>query len=393
MQCSKARSTPGASTPAPSTAFGAMTYRPSSVPAGEGPVRRWRRRPPDRHRARDLGHSPHGAAPPATGSAAGTRAGARSPRLAPRLLGRAGALPAVRADAPGLPVGPDRRAFGTMTQRRVRYQRAKGCSSWTESSVGRATSLGIWGTATRGGRGTSGAARHRRACRRGPPGRRRQLVGQPSRRRPARLRRRALDVRAMDMPAGSGATACGLASRRSGDGTTPGGVFPLASMTAPDGRRSSSSATASTLACAARGARSSRRLLGRDAQHRGLQPARHPHGGKLPEPGRVPRQLPGSYSRAAIIGANMGPTARATPPASRRWRRRSSSTVTRTTPPATAADVGLVSLEQRQPDLRPAAAGSRAGLLRSAGPNPAEFRVRGLRWVVMVWSSYGGVDT
>ena len=27
-----------------------------------------------------------------------------------------------------------------------------------------------------------------------------------------------------------------LANRRSGDGTTPGGVFPLASMTAPDGQ-------------------------------------------------------------------------------------------------------------------------------------------------------------
>ena len=84
-----------------------------------------------------------------------------------------------------------------------------------------------------------------------------------------------------------------LSARRSGDGTTPGGIFPLGSMTAPDGQtfqffgNGANPGVRGTWRQVKVG-----RLLGGDAEHGGLQHAGHPHGGHLHEPRRVPRQLP-----------------------------------------------------------------------------------------------------
>ena len=99
-----------------------------------------------------------------------------------------------------------------------------------------------------------------------------------------------------------------LANRRSGDGTTPGGIFPLGSMTAPDGQTFQFFGNGVNP-----GVRGTWRQVkagdcwGATPEHGRLQHARHPHGGQLHEPRRVPRQLPEAYSRAALIGANMGP--------------------------------------------------------------------------------------
>ena len=69
----------------------------------------------------------------------------------------------------------------------------------------------------------------------GPSGRGRDGHRLPGRRRPARPRRHVWQCAAMDMPGRVGSNGVReLATRRSGDGTTPGGIFGLGTMTAPN---------------------------------------------------------------------------------------------------------------------------------------------------------------
>ena len=157
---------------------------------------------------------------------------------APWLIGSPGALSTVAAHRARLPGRPDSTApSATMTHNGVvRYQRAKGLLA--DGVVGRqtGTSLGIWGTAASGG-GTAGATNVHAPA--GVPASARQVVVVNS-----SGSRADVDLlmfgggrwtcARMDMPARVGRNGVrALANRRSGDGTTPGGVFPLGSMTAP----------------------------------------------------------------------------------------------------------------------------------------------------------------
>ena len=147
-----------------------------------------------------------------------------------------------RLTALGYPVGPLDGAFGNMTHNGVvRYQRAKGL--FADGIVGRitGTSLGIWGTAASGG-GAPAAPASQCTPPSGVPTAARQVVVVNSSGSVADVD---LLVNSggrwtcsrMDMPGRVGRNGVRtLANRRSGDGTTPGGVFPLASMTAPDGQ-------------------------------------------------------------------------------------------------------------------------------------------------------------
>ena len=147
-----------------------------------------------------------------------------------------------RLTALGYPVGPIDGAFGTMTHNGVvRYQRAKGLLA--DGIVGRVTgtSLGIWGTTASGG-GAPAAPTSQCTPPSGVPAAARQVVVVNSSGSVADV-----DLLVytggrwtcprMDMPGRVGRNGVrALANRRSGDGTTPGGTFPLASMTAPDGQ-------------------------------------------------------------------------------------------------------------------------------------------------------------
>jgi L,D-peptidoglycan transpeptidase YkuD (ErfK/YbiS/YcfS/YnhG family) len=147
-------------------------------------------------------------------------------------------------NAQGYRAGPVDGGFGPMTYRAViRYQQAAGL--FVDGVVGRqtATSLGIWGTAASGGGSTGGTAGGAPCT---PP------TGVPTAARQVVVvtssgSRADVDLLVFsggrwtcarsDMPGRVGRNGVrALASRRSGDGTTPGGVFPLGAMTAPDGQ-------------------------------------------------------------------------------------------------------------------------------------------------------------
>jgi peptidoglycan hydrolase-like protein with peptidoglycan-binding domain len=147
-----------------------------------------------------------------------------------------------RLTALGYPVGPIDGAFGNMTHNGVvRYQRAKGLLA--DGIVGRitATALGIWGTAASS---PSGGSTSTAQCTppSGVPASARQVlvVNSSGSRADVDLLVSAggrWTCARMDMSGRVGRNGVrALANRRSGDGTTPGGVFPLASMTAPDGQ-------------------------------------------------------------------------------------------------------------------------------------------------------------
>jgi peptidoglycan hydrolase-like protein with peptidoglycan-binding domain/L,D-peptidoglycan transpeptidase YkuD (ErfK/YbiS/YcfS/YnhG family) len=149
-----------------------------------------------------------------------------------------------RLTALGYPVGPIDGAFGTMTSNGVvRYQRTKGL--FVDGVVGpqTGTALGIW-SATASGGGSTGSAGGGAQCTppAGVPAGSRQVVVVNS-----SGSRADVDLLVFsggrwtcarsDMPGRVGRNGeRALASRRSGDGTTPGGVFPLGAMTAPDGQ-------------------------------------------------------------------------------------------------------------------------------------------------------------
>ncbi len=172
----------------------------------------------------------------------------------------------------------------------VRYQRAKGL--FVDGVVGRqtGTSLGIWGATASGG-GSTGSTGGGAQCTppAGVPAGARQVVVVNS-----SGSRADVDLLVFsggrwtcarsDMPGRVGRNGVrALASRRSGDGTTPGGVFPLGVDDRPRRpdvpvlRQRRQPRRARHLAPG-----SGRRLLGRDAEHRRLQPPRHAHGGHLP---------------------------------------------------------------------------------------------------------------
>jgi peptidoglycan hydrolase-like protein with peptidoglycan-binding domain len=215
-----------------------------------------------------------------------------------------------RLTALGYPVGPLDGLFGTMTYNGVvRYQRAEGLLA--DGVVGRqtGTSLGIWGAAGGGGSGTSQCAPPA-----GVPAAARQVVVVNS------VGSRAdVDLLVfsggrwtcsrMDMAGRVGRNGVrALANRRSGDGTTPGGIFALGSMTAPNGRtfqffgngvnpgvQGTWHQVRAGDCWAAIPNRPSYNLMQ-------TRPASHCN-----SPDEYLVNFQQSYSRAAIIGANMGP--------------------------------------------------------------------------------------
>lgn len=99
-----------------------------------------------------------------------------------------------------------------------------------------------------------------------------------------------------------------LAARRSGDGTTPGGVFPLGSMTAPDGQ---------TFQFFGNGANPGVRGVWRQVRPGdcwGATPGSPDHNqlvsrsaGACRAPDEYLPHITGAYTAAALIGANTGP--------------------------------------------------------------------------------------
>jgi peptidoglycan hydrolase-like protein with peptidoglycan-binding domain/L,D-peptidoglycan transpeptidase YkuD (ErfK/YbiS/YcfS/YnhG family) len=221
-----------------------------------------------------------------------------------------------RLTALGYPVGPTDGLFGSMTYGGVvRYQQAKGL--FVDGIVGPQTggSLGIWGSAASGG-GSPAPSTGSSQC--APPsgvpaGARQVVVVNSSGSR--------ADVDLL-VSSGGGWTCARsdmsgrvgrngvrtLAQRRSGDGTTPGGIFPLASMTAPDGQTfqffgngvnpgvhgSWRQVRAGDCWGATPNTPDYNRLAGRTAAN-------------CQSPDEYLVNFQQSYSRAALIGANVGP--------------------------------------------------------------------------------------
>jgi peptidoglycan hydrolase-like protein with peptidoglycan-binding domain len=220
-----------------------------------------------------------------------------------------------RLTALGYPVGPLDGAFGNMTHNGVvRYQRAKGLLA--DGIVGRitGTSLGIWGSATTGGSTGASAGGQQCAPPAGTPATARQVVVVNS-----SGSRADVDLLVhtggrwtcarMDMPGRVGRNGVrALANRRSGDGTTPGGVFGLGSMTAPNGQTFQffgnganpgvhgtwHQVRAGDCWGATPNTADYNRLVTRTAAN-------------CQSPDEYLANIQGAYSRAALIGANMGP--------------------------------------------------------------------------------------
>jgi L,D-peptidoglycan transpeptidase YkuD (ErfK/YbiS/YcfS/YnhG family) len=99
-----------------------------------------------------------------------------------------------------------------------------------------------------------------------------------------------------------------LLERRSGDGTTPAGVFPLATMTAPDGQRFSFFGNAPDPGVQAGGYRRVRPgdCFGATPNTPGYGHLRVDTSCPGPDDEYLPH-YPTTYSNAALIGANMEP--------------------------------------------------------------------------------------
>ena len=216
-------------------------------------------------------------------------------------------------NAAGYPVGPVDGAFGNQTRRGVvAFQTAKRLV--TDGVAGRqtGTALGIWGAASSGGGTTGGSS----SCTppSGTPAAARQVLVVTSSGSRA-------DVDLLmytgskwicartDMVGRVGRNGVrALSARRSGDGTTPGGIFPLGSMTAPDGQ---------TFQFFGNGANPGVRGTWRQVKVGdcwGATPNTAAYNtlvtrtaATCKNPDEYLVNFQNSYSRAAIIGANMGP--------------------------------------------------------------------------------------
>lgn len=216
--------------------------------------------------------------------------------------------------AAGYPVGPVDGQFGNQTRAAViKYQRAKGLI--VDGVAGRqtASSLGIWGSPS-SAPAPSGSSASVCPPPRGLPAGARQVVvvtASGSRADVDLLVRRGSTWTCartnMSGRVGSNGVRT-LAQRRSGDGTTPGGIFPLGSMTAPDGQ---------TFQFFGNGVNPGvqgpwRQVRAGDCW--GATPNTADYNvlvrrtaGNCRAPDEYLPNFQGAYSRAALIGANMGP--------------------------------------------------------------------------------------
>ncbi|CAN5691775.1 hypothetical protein BH24ACT5_BH24ACT5_20330 [soil metagenome] len=217
----------------------------------------------------------------------------------------------------GYSVGPVDGIFGTQTYGGVvRYQRAKGL--YVDGVVGRqtATSLGIWGTAPAPAASSTPAATASGACT--PP------AGLPAAARQVVVVTSSGSWADIDLLVYSGGRwTCArsdmigrvgrngvrtLVNRRSGDDTTPGGVFPLGTMTAPDGQTFQFFGNGSNPGVPG----TWRQVKAGDCW--GATPGQSSYNALVSRAAAActgdDEYLPNyinSYSQAAIIGANMGP--------------------------------------------------------------------------------------
>jgi peptidoglycan hydrolase-like protein with peptidoglycan-binding domain len=214
-------------------------------------------------------------------------------------------------NAAGFSAGPVDGQFGSRTFGAVRgYQQSKGLV--VDGVAGRqtATSLGIWGTTSSPAPGGSTSCTPPSAT---PSAARQVLVVTASGSRAdvdllMHDGTRWICAR-MNMSGRVGRNGVRpLSQRRSGDGTTPGGVFPLASMTAPDGQ---------TFQFFGNGVNPGVRGTWRQIKRGdcwGATPSTADYNrlvtrtaANCQSPDEYLINFQGAYSRAAIIGANMGP--------------------------------------------------------------------------------------
>jgi peptidoglycan hydrolase-like protein with peptidoglycan-binding domain len=221
-----------------------------------------------------------------------------------------------RLTAVGYSVGPVDGIFGSMTRAGVlRYQQAKGL--YVDGIAGRqtGTSLGIWGAGTGSTGSSAGAAGGAAPCTppSGVPAGARQIVVVTSSGSTA-------DVDLLVYTGGQWTCARSdmagrvgrngvraLANRRSGDGTTPGGIFPLGSMTAPDGQTFQFFGNGVNP-----GVQGTWRQV-RSGDCWGATPNTPDYNrlvtraaANCQSPDEYLPNIQGAYSRAALIGANMG---------------------------------------------------------------------------------------
>ena len=216
--------------------------------------------------------------------------------------------------AAGFAVGPWDGQFGSRTYSAVRsYQQSKGL--FVDGVAGRqtASALGIWGTSSSPAPVPGGSTSCTPPA--GTPSGARQVVVVTASGSRADVDLLVHDgnrwtCSRMNMSGRVGRNGVrALAQRRSGDGTTPGGVFPLASMTAPDGQ---------TFQFFGNGVNPGVRGTWRQIRRGdcwGATPNTAAYNqlvtrtaANCQSPDEYLINFQGAYSRAAIIGANMGPT-------------------------------------------------------------------------------------
>ena len=217
-------------------------------------------------------------------------------------------------NAAGFSAGPPDGKFGSRTYSAVRrYQQSKGLL--VDGVAGRqtATSLGIWGTAATpapSGGGGGGSCTPPT----GVPAAARQVLVVTASGNRADVDLLVHDgtrwtCSRMNMSGAVGRNGVRtLAQRRSGDGTTPGGVFALGSMTAPDGQ---------TFQFFGNGVNPGVRGTWRQVRRGdcwGATPNTADYNtlvtrsaASCQSPDEFLINFQGAYSRAALIGANMGP--------------------------------------------------------------------------------------
>lgn len=218
-------------------------------------------------------------------------------------------------NAAGYSVGPADGKFGNQTLRALRsYQQAKGLT--VDGVAGRqtGTALGIWGTPTAPAPTTPTTPGANCTPPTSVPANARQVLVVTASGNRADVDLLVHDGNAwtcarMDMPGRVGPNGIrAIAQRRSGDGTTPAGIFPLGTMTAPDGQ---------TFQFFGNGVNPGvqgqwRQVKAGDCW--GATPNTPDYNmlvtrtaATCTSPDEYLINFQGAYSRAALIGANMGP--------------------------------------------------------------------------------------